>query len=504
MKILVTGGTGVIGAGLIPELLQRGHVVRLLSRGAQQDAQEFPLQVEPFAADVSQPETLRSAADDCEAVVHITGIVEERPPKITFERVNVLGTQHVLEEAERAGVKRFIFISSLGADRGTSEYHRSKLRAERIVGQSPLNWVILRTGNVYGPGDEVISLLMKLVRSLPAVPVVGWGEQPFQPIWFEDLALAIAQVIEKSTPERALLELAGREITTTRSVIERLRDVTDRAPAVVPVPTALVSVAARVAEKFDSLEDLLSRMGLTMPITSTKLQMLLEENVIENPDNNALTKTLGITPTPLDVGLMRLANELPELLPEEGVGRMEHKQFWADISHPACDATELMRRVRENITDVMPIEFSAEPGAPRQVQPGATLTGAIPGRGHIQVRAVEVADDRMTFATIEGHPLAGTVEFRVQPRSDEQLRFTIEIRARAANFFDWLAMRTVGRPMQSMNWRAVVLRVVDLSGSDTAGVETASEVLSEAAAEAAGDHMRELSAQSHRDQAWAR
>ena len=98
-----------------------------------------------------------------------------------------------MTEAARAGVRRFLYVSSLGADRGSSDYHRSKFAAEEIVERSGLSWTIVRPGTVYGPGDEVISTILKMVRSLPAIPVIDDGEQLFQPIWYEDLGRAIAR-----------------------------------------------------------------------------------------------------------------------------------------------------------------------------------------------------------------------------------------------------------------------------------------------------------------------
>ena len=173
MRILVTGGTGVIGAGAIPELLKAGHQVRLLSRGAQSAASEFSGEVEPFPADVSDPDSLRGAAEGCEVVVHITGIVDEHRPEVTYEKINVAGTVNMRDEASRAGVRRFVFLSSLGADTGSSEYHKSKLLAEERVKEFPREWLILRPGNVIGPGDDVVSMLLKMVRIFPVVPGDG-------------------------------------------------------------------------------------------------------------------------------------------------------------------------------------------------------------------------------------------------------------------------------------------------------------------------------------------
>src|SRR5699024_4353138 len=105
---------------------------------------------------------------------------------------NIEGTRLLLAAAEAAGAPFFVFISSLGADEGESDYHRSKRAAESLVRAYRGRWLILRPGNVYGPGDETISMLLKMLRTLPAVPVIDDGEQPFQPVWFADLGEAIA------------------------------------------------------------------------------------------------------------------------------------------------------------------------------------------------------------------------------------------------------------------------------------------------------------------------
>lgn len=453
MKVLVTGGTGVIGAGLIPALIEAGHTVRLLSRGAEEDARRWPEGVEPFKADVTDPDALAGACDGCDAVVHVTGIVEEHPPEITFERVNVEGTSSILEEAARAGVGTFVYVSSLGADRGASEYHRSKLRAEKLVAGFDGDWIVVRPGNVYGPGDDVISTLLKMVRTLPAVPVIDIGTQRFQPIWYEDLGAAIARAVSMPELRTQTLEVTGAETVTTNDVLDKLAVITDRTFVRAPVPSTLAALGAGIA----------SALGISLPINESKLTMLLEENIIADGGENALTRVFGITPTTLDDGLRRLADALPEQLAEDGFGSMDRKRYWADIAGSRHDATALLELFRANITDVMPIEFEAEPGAATVVEMGATMTAALPMRGNIQIRVVESTDRHVTFATVEGHPLAGVVRFGTGETGD-RVRFEVTVYARAANAFDWLVMNTVGAVMQDANWVAVVEAMVERSG----------------------------------------
>ncbi|HKN68144.1 MAG TPA: NAD(P)H-binding protein, partial [Gemmatimonadaceae bacterium] len=133
VQILVTGGTGVVGASTVSALVERGHQVRLLSRHAERDSLAWPKGVSAIEGDVSDAVSVAGAADGCDVVVHLVAIVDEAPPEATFERVNVGGTRNVVAEAERAGVRKIVYVSSLGCERGESPYHRSKLAGEEIV-----------------------------------------------------------------------------------------------------------------------------------------------------------------------------------------------------------------------------------------------------------------------------------------------------------------------------------------------------------------------------------
>lgn len=486
MRILVTGGTGVIGTAVISELLARSHSVRLLSRHAVEDARQWK-GVEPFDGNVADTATLQGTADGCDAVVHIAGIVTENPPDLTFENVNVIGTTNILREAERANVRRFVFASSLGADRGSTEYHQSKLRGEQAVRSSKLDWTILRFGNVYGPGDEVISLVVKMVRALPVVPVIDRGDQPFQPMWHEDAGRVVANAIERSDVKGETLEVAGPETTTMNDLVERLRNITDRKPMRFPIPSALASLASKAIGAVTEF-----------PIDDTKLTMLQEDNVIAEGTTNGL-HTLKVEGTTLDQGLRKLVDSMPEQLAENGVGSMQHKRFWADIQGSRNSAAQLMTIFRDQITTIMPIEFAAEPGAPTRVERGATMTAALPLRGNIQIRVEVVEPTRVVFATLEGHPLAGIVQFTT---SDEggNVRFAIDVYTRAANIFDFVALKTVGAPAQSANWRSVVQRVVDASGGTADGVQTDTRTLDDDEAGRVEKSVRSMVQKRQRDE----
>lgn len=458
MRVLVTGGTGVIGTSAVTELLRRGHRVRLLSRRASRDVRQWK-RVEPFDGDIRDYTTIRGAARGCDAVVHIAGIVTEQPPHRTFAAVNIGGTHNIIDEARASHVSRFVFVSSLGADTGRSDYHRSKLEAETIVKSSPLAWTIVRPGNVYGPADSVVSQMLKMMRSLPAVPIVEAGDAPFQPIWHKDLARAIAAVLDRNDLAGQTLEVAGNETTCINDLIQRLANLTDRKPVQIPAPNA--------------------SPGLPSAINKPKLELVRETHVLRGA--NAL-EMLGVRPTPLDHALRELTDALPEQLPDDGVGPLEHKRFFAHITGSRLHAVSLMSAFRAAFARVIPLDLNAEPHATTRVEVGSALTMSLPMRGNVQVRVEVTEPTRVLLVTIDGHPIAGAIQFTTKDVA-EGVEFAIDTYTRSANLFDLVAMKTLGSILQNANWKHVVQRVVDLAGgSANDGVQSSSEKLDEDAA----------------------
>ena len=453
-RILATGGTGVIGVGVITALMRHGHSVRLLSRNATRDVEQWE-GVEAFPGDVTDPSSMVGAADGCDTVLHIAGIVKEDAPDLTYERVNVEGTRHLLAEAERAGVHRFVLISSLGAERGESEYHASKRRAEQLVSTfTPAN-TIVRIANVYGPGDAVLSKLLQLVRSLPIVPTIDGGDQEFQPIWHEDAAAALIEILQDREAE-PVLALAGPERTTLNRVLDEFERLTDRHPLRGNIPAAVAKLGLKVLEA----------TGIEFPFNNAELSMMLEGSFVRETDLNALD-IYRLKGTPVSEGLRKLVDSLPEQTPGDGVGPLIHRSIWVDIDNAALSADALFERFRTRFNEFVPIDAVAEPGAAHTIEVGTTLTLELPLRGNIQVRAEHVGDGEITLVTLEGHPLAGFVHFRFAENA-QRLRFEIDVYDRAASFPDRVGMLIGGNTAQQAAWQETAQRVLDAAGGDSA------------------------------------
>lgn len=490
MKVLVTGGTGVIGEAAVRALHQRGHTVRVLSRHAGRDQPWWPDGVEGWAGDVSDERSIRGAGAECDAVLHVAGIAAEQPPRRTFQAVNVDGTRYVVLEAERASVRRIAYVSSLGADRGQSAYHRSKYVAEEVVRAFSGDWVILRPGAVYGPGDAHLSVLLRMIRSLPVIPTIGDGNQQFQPIWHEDLAAALVFALERDDVRCRVLEIAGPELTSQNDLVARFRTITKRAPVQAPLPEFAASLGLRA----------LDALGVDVPFTEAQLDMLVERNVIPPGHPNALSDVFGIVPTRLDDGLRRLANEQPAQLPSHGVGPLTRKRFWVDVRGGRFDADAMFEHVREHLAELLPPTVQLKPGAhgPTRLDAGTTLTLEIPVRGHVQVRVAEVGERRITLLTVAGHPIAGAVRFLFESRG-EAVRFEIQVFDRAASVIDQLLMRAAGEWLQRVAWIGLASNVARAAGGRASDVQTSDEPLDGHEADVVNRWATELSVQLSRN-----
>src|SRR3954462_770091 len=165
-----TGGTGFVGSHLLRLALGQGYDVRALTRGWKPPEDEIAW----VDGALDRPETLQKLATGADAVIHIAGLLTARD-RGDFEQVNVGGTANIIDAARKAGVKRFIHVSSLAArEPELSDYGWSKARSEQVVGARGLDWTIVRPPAVYGPGDrETLELFKMAKRGLVFLPPAG-------------------------------------------------------------------------------------------------------------------------------------------------------------------------------------------------------------------------------------------------------------------------------------------------------------------------------------------
>ncbi|MEP7351432.1 MAG: NAD(P)-dependent oxidoreductase [Sphingorhabdus sp.] len=168
--VALTGATGFVGKRTLSRLVEAGWHVRALTRRDQHKRAG----VTWVRGSLDSTSSLAQLCDGAIAVLHIAGVVNAANAA-GFEAGNVTGTANILAAAKDAGIKRFVHISSLSArEPGLSIYGASKLRGEKLVGTSMLDWTIIRPPGVYGPGDtEMFDLFRMASRGFVLLPPRG-------------------------------------------------------------------------------------------------------------------------------------------------------------------------------------------------------------------------------------------------------------------------------------------------------------------------------------------
>lgn len=279
MNVFLTGATGFVGRYVLRALVRHGHHVRCLARHLGGRLSEEGASVEKVGGDVTEPASLRGKLDGCDAAIHLVGIIEEKPSAgVTFERIHVEGTRHVVEEARRAGIGRFVQMSANGAaPDGLTTYQTTKWRAEESVKDAGFDhWTIFRPSIIFGdPGADAVEfstrIAQTLIRPFPLLPVFGDGSYRMQPVSVEEVAEAFAQALTTEAVAQQTYCAAGPEAIRYTEVLDRITGGLGQRPKPkVPTPIFL----ARPMIK------LLGPLGL-LPISSAQFEMLISGNTCD-------------------------------------------------------------------------------------------------------------------------------------------------------------------------------------------------------------------------------
>jgi UDP-glucose 4-epimerase len=245
MRILLTGGTGMLGRQVIPRLAG-AHEVFVLARGEQPDP---AAEVRWVHHDLSVPVDRATLPDRIDAVVHLAQsqrYMEFPEGAEDIFAVNVQSTSGLLEYARRAGARCFVLASTGGVYEPSAEpipesapvapsnpYTRSKRIAELLLDDyaSELGGVVLRFFFVYGPGRRptLVSRLAERILAGEQIQIEGDPGMRINPIFAEDAARAVEAAVELN--EGMTINVAGRETVSVSELATRLARALDREPS---------------------------------------------------------------------------------------------------------------------------------------------------------------------------------------------------------------------------------------------------------------------------------
>jgi len=280
--ILVTGASGFVGRALVTELAGLGYSVRAAMR---QPADVFPRNVEVVAvSDLTRPVEWRALLKGVETVVHLAGIAHAGPEiaEELYDRVNRLATTELAKAAHAVGVRHLVFISSIRAQSGpssaevqretdtpqpTDAYGRSKLTAEDAVRAAGVPFTILRPVLVYGLGVKGnLDRLIRLAQEPWPLPL-GLCRNRRSLLARQNLLSAIHFVLQHPSAKGETYIVADPMPLTLAEIVAALRAGQGRRSGLLPVPPALIALAANIAGRGDDWR----RIGGAMVANPTKL-----------------------------------------------------------------------------------------------------------------------------------------------------------------------------------------------------------------------------------------
>ena len=271
--VTVFGGTGFLGRSIVRHLDAAGFAVRVASRHPERVRSLFAGQptVEVVRADVNDENSTAAALAGAFAVVNSVSLYVERRNE-TFRSVHVEAAARVAAIASRAGAQKLVHVSGIGANGGSaSPYIRSRGEGEAAVLGAFPSATSIRPAVMFGPDDTFLVPLLSMLRRLPGFPLFGSGETRLQPAYVEDVAEAVARVLQAPAAHN-VYELAGPQVYRYRELLRTVAAQAGREPLLVPLPFALWR-AIGVASEF-----------LTHPPITTNQVDLMELDNIAAPD----------------------------------------------------------------------------------------------------------------------------------------------------------------------------------------------------------------------------
>ena len=281
MKIFVTGATGFTGSRLVPLLLKNGYSVRCLYRPSTDRSVLSPLEIEWTQGDVSDSESLSASMQGMDALINIAS----------------LGFGHadsILRAAKDARIQRVVFISTTAIFTQLHATSKSiRVDAERLIESSGLQYTILRPTMIYGsPRDRNMWRLIRFMRYFPMIPIFGDGDSLQQPIYVDDVALALIKCLSSEQTIRKSYNIAGAHPLTYNQVIDTIAKQMGKRIWKLHVPYSPVVEMLKFFE----------RLHIPLPIKAEQVLRLNEDKAFSYEDAE---RDFGFSPLSFEEGISR-------------------------------------------------------------------------------------------------------------------------------------------------------------------------------------------------------
>jgi uncharacterized protein YbjT (DUF2867 family) len=297
--VTVFGGTGFLGRRLVQHLRDHEFPVRIASRHPDRGRSQFgphDSQLLFVQADIHDERSVANAlAGACAAVNTVSLYVEHG--RETFQSVHVESAQRVAAQAHRAGVKRLIHLSGIGADAASqSRYIRARGEGELVVRAAFAGADIIRPAVMFGPDDAFLTTILNLLRRLPIYPMFGCSSMKLQPVYVEDVAEAAVRIIQRAETQPTIFECGGPRVYSYEELVGIVARQAGLAPILVPIPLAVWHALAWASEI------------LPDPFLTRNQVELMQIDTVSSPEMPGLVE-LGISPQPVEAILQKMLSK---------------------------------------------------------------------------------------------------------------------------------------------------------------------------------------------------
>ncbi|WP_426610557.1 complex I NDUFA9 subunit family protein [Bradyrhizobium sp. McL0616] len=294
--VTVFGGTGFLGRRIVRHLRSRGFPVRIASRHPDQGHRLFGRddpKLQSVGANIHDERSVADALAGAYGVVNAVSLYVEHGQE-TFHSVHVESAQRVAAQAHRTGVDRLIHISGIGADAASqSRYIRKRGEGDLAVRAAFIEALFIRPAVMFGPDDAFLTTILKLLRQLPVYPMFGRGVTRLQPAYVEDVAEAIARVMQRAETPSKIFEFGGPRVYTYEEFLRAVAHQAGLAPRLIPIPLAVWHALAWASEMLPS------------PLLTRNQVELMQIDTVSSPEMPGFGE-LGISPHSVETILQEM------------------------------------------------------------------------------------------------------------------------------------------------------------------------------------------------------
>ena len=276
-SIVIFGGAGFIGKHLIRRLAKNGYKIIVPYQKSIQEAKIRLLgttgQIIPFRYNSLNDERLKSVLQNTDICINLKTTYDQK--KGTFYETIYKFNQKLLKLLKsNQDLKQYIFFSGLGTDVDkNSTRSKAIFKSEKDAFKIIDNVAVIRPGVIIGGGDLFLKSLLPIFKMSFFVPLFGDGSTNFQPVYIDDVSLAVEKIVIEQIKGHNIYELGGPRILSYKVFYNHISKCLNKTRVLVPVPLNLLKPLIKIAEKTPF-----------SPLTSEQLLLFEKDNIVQNVD----------------------------------------------------------------------------------------------------------------------------------------------------------------------------------------------------------------------------